>query len=102
MAELNFGRVLRRTRFFEQDPALLDLGNGHESTYGEHLARIERHCAVLAALGVRPGDRVGVLAEASHVYVELWRTMLAGAAIINPHAIQHGKHKHRKLGVGLF
>lgn len=84
MAELNFGRMLRRTRLFEHEPALLDLGNGHESSYGEHLTRIERHCAVLAALGVGPGDRVGVLAEASHVYVELWRAMLAGAAIINP------------------
>lgn len=63
---------------------MLDLGNGHTSTYGEHLERLERHYAVLKSLGVGPTDRVGVLADASHVYVELWRVLLGGAGVINP------------------
>ena len=84
MGELNFGRSLRRTSFFEDRPAMLDLGNGHAATYGEHLERLERHYTVLRSLGVGPTDRVGVLAEASHVYVELWRVLLGGAGVINP------------------
>ena len=84
MAELNFGRSLRRTRFFEDQPAMLDLGNDHASTYGEHLERLERHYTALRSLGVGSTDRVGVLAEASHVYVELWRVLLGGAGVINP------------------
>lgn len=63
MSELNFGRVLRRTPLFRNDPAVKDLGNGHEATYGEHLDRVGKLCAILASLGVGPSDRIAVLAD---------------------------------------
>jgi acyl-CoA synthetase (AMP-forming)/AMP-acid ligase II len=84
MSELIFRRILERARLFADQDALLDLGTGHAVSYGEHLARVERLTAVIRALGLGPGDRLGVLAGASHVYVELWQAALSGAAVINP------------------
>ncbi len=84
MAELNFGRLLRRTRPFALDVAVKDLGTGHEVTYAEHLERVGRLASAIGSLGVAPTDRVAVLAGSSHVYVELWHACLAGAAVINP------------------
>ena len=84
MAELNFGRLLRRTRPFALDIAVKDLGTGHEATYAAHLERVGRLCSAIEALGVAPADRVAVLADSSHVSVELWHACLAGAAVINP------------------
>ncbi|MEL6985405.1 MAG: AMP-binding protein, partial [Actinomycetota bacterium] len=84
MEELNFGRMLARAPMFGNELALHDLGNGHTSTYLEHLDRVGHLCAVMRDLGVQPGDRVGVLAGASHLYVELWRACLAGAGVITP------------------
>ena len=84
MAELNFGRLLRRTRLYALDVAVKDLGTGHEATYAEHLVRVGRLASAIGSLGVAPSDRVAVLAGSSHVYVELWHACLAGAAVINP------------------
>jgi long-chain acyl-CoA synthetase len=84
MAELNFGRLLRRTRMYALDVAVKDLGTGHEATYAEHVERVARLSAAIASLGVGPTDRLAVLAGSSHVYVELWHACLAGAAVINP------------------
>ena len=39
---------------------------------------------MIRGLGVGPNDRLGVLAGGSHVYAELWRAALAGAAVLNP------------------
>lgn len=84
MGELNFGRLLRRSRVYSARPAVHDLTSGHQFTYGEHLERIERLCSVIRGLGIDAHDRLGVLAGGSHVYVELWRATLAGAAVLNP------------------
>ena len=85
MGELNFGRLLSRTAsIYAEEPAVHDIATGHRATYAEHLDRIERLCTVIAELGVGPGDRLGVLAGGSHVYIELWRAALAGAAVLNP------------------
>ena len=43
-----------------------------EHDYGEFLARIDRAAAMLRGLGVRPGDRVGVMDWDSHRYLELF------------------------------
>ncbi len=84
MGELNFGRLVRRGLTFGDQPAIKDLGNGHEATYAEHFDRVGRLCNAIAGLGVRSSESVAVLAGASHVYVELWRACCAGAAVINP------------------
>jgi long-chain acyl-CoA synthetase len=84
MAELNFGRILRRGRLFGDRVAVKDLGNGHRATYDEHLERVGRLASVIAGLGVGRSESVAVLAGTSHVYVELWRACCAGAAVINP------------------
>ena len=85
MGELNFGRLFRRTAsIYADQPAVHDVVNGHQATYAEHLDRIERLCTVISGLRVGPGDRLGVLAGGSHVYIELWRAALVGAAVLNP------------------
>jgi acyl-CoA synthetase (AMP-forming)/AMP-acid ligase II len=76
MAELNFGRLLRRSRLYGDSEALVDLDAGYTATHTEHLLRVERLCAVIAGLGVGPSDRIGVLAGNSHVYIELWHAAL--------------------------
>ncbi len=43
-----------------------------ELTYAEFLQRVERLAQVLTDLGVRPGDRVGVMDWDSHRYLELF------------------------------
>lgn len=43
-----------------------------EHDYAEFLARIDRAAAMLAGLGVKPGDRVGVMDWDSHRYLELF------------------------------
>lgn len=51
-------------------------------TYAELAARIDRLGGWLAALGVRPGDRVGVLDWDSHRYLELFFAVpMSGAAL---------------------
>lgn len=84
MGELNFGRILARAPQFGDALAVHDLGNGHSSTYTEHLERLGHLCAGMASLGIQGSDRVAVLADASHRYVELWRSCLAGAGVITP------------------
>ena len=43
-----------------------------EHDYAEFFARIDRAAAMLESLGVRPGDRVGVMDWDSHRYLELF------------------------------
>ena len=84
MSELNFGHILRRARLFATETAILDLESDYQATYSEHLNRVGRLCAVLSDMGLTGSDRMAVLADASHVYIELWHAALAGAAVINP------------------
>ncbi len=63
--------------------------NGQELTYGGLAARVNSFASMLAANGVRPGDRVGLYAHKSiEVFVALFGTMQAGALYvpINPDA----------------
>jgi acyl-CoA synthetase (AMP-forming)/AMP-acid ligase II len=69
---------------FAEDRALVDLANGHDVTYRQHIDRVTRLVGVLRDLGVAPSDRVGVLAGSCHEYIELWHACLLGTAIINP------------------
>lgn len=84
MGELNFSRILKRGLLYPTHHAVVDLGNGHEANYADHIARVSRLCRAITGLGVSPSDRVGVLAGSSHAYVELWQACLCGVAIINP------------------
>jgi acyl-CoA synthetase (AMP-forming)/AMP-acid ligase II len=84
MGELNFSRILKRGLLYPTHQAVVDLGNGHEANYADHIARVSRLCRAITGLGVSPTDRVGVLAGSSHAYVELWQACLAGVAVINP------------------
>ncbi len=88
-SELNFGRLLRRATMYGADEAIVDLDRQRRFSYSEHLDRVARLAAVLTNLDLRPANNqpvgnVAVLTGASHVYVELWRASLAGAAMINP------------------
>ena len=69
---------------FANDRALVDLADGHDVTYREHIDRVTRLIGALRSLGVGPSDRVGVLAGSCHEYIELWHACLCGTAIINP------------------
>ena len=84
MGELNVSRILKRGLLYPNHQAVVDLGNGHEANYAEHIARVSQLCRAITSLGVSPTDRVGVLAGSSHAYVELWQACLAGVAVINP------------------
>jgi long-chain acyl-CoA synthetase len=84
VAELNFGRILRRAERFRDDIAIQDLANGHQASYGEHFERLRRLCGAMSALGIKRDAPFAVLAGASHHYTELWRTGLLGCGVINP------------------
>jgi acyl-CoA synthetase (AMP-forming)/AMP-acid ligase II len=84
VGELNFTRILKRGLMHANEQALVDLGNGHDVTYRQHIDRVSRLIQVLKSLGIAPTDRVGVLAGSCHEYIELWHACLCGAAIINP------------------
>jgi len=63
--------------------ALVDLDRGERVTYGALDARAGGVAAALRAAGVRPGDRVGLLAENSPAMVAAWFGVLyAGAAVV--------------------
>ena len=84
MSVLNFGRLLRRTRLFADQPALTDLETGWRATYGEHLTRVAATVAGLHSVGVASTDRVAILAGPTYRYVELWHAGLAGGFVICP------------------
>ena len=54
-----------------------------EHDYGEFLARIDRAAAMLRGLGVRPGDRVGVMDWDSHRYLELFFALPMLGAVLH-------------------
>ena len=84
MSALNFGRLLRRSRLFADQPAITDIATGWRATYGEHCARVAATSAGLRGVGVASTDRVAVLAAPTHRYVELWHAGLAGGFVICP------------------
>lgn len=84
MSILNFGRLLRRANLHSDKPAITDLSNGWSINHGAHAERVAALAKGIASLDVRPSDRVAVLAEAGHVYIELWHAGLAGGFVICP------------------
>jgi fatty-acyl-CoA synthase len=71
VAQLLIRDLLSRARAWapEQTITYRDL---REHDYTEFFARIDRAAAMLVRLGVRPGDRVGVMDWDSHRYLELF------------------------------
>ncbi|PTU31870.1 acyl-CoA synthetase [Stenotrophobium rhamnosiphilum] len=57
---------------------------GRRRTYAEFVDRVARLAAGLRQVGVMPGDRVGVLAQNSDRYIELYYAVWWTGAVINP------------------
>ncbi|HKY90728.1 MAG TPA: long-chain fatty acid--CoA ligase [Nevskiaceae bacterium] len=57
---------------------------GRRRTYAEFGDRVARAAAALKALGVRPGDRVGILSLNSDRYLELYFATWWAGAVVNP------------------
>lgn len=73
----------RRTRkLFPQHEAVVD--QDRRLSYGEFFDRCDRASAVLAALGVRPGDRVATIAESTQVHLEQFYAIPQLGAVIVP------------------
>ncbi len=67
---LTMASVLKRAaRFYGDRPAILD----HEGnmTWSDHVDRIARAASVLASLGLKAGDRFGIISHNSFRYAEL-------------------------------
>ena len=58
-------------------------GGIHRTTYGEAHRRAKRLAKALAALGVRPGDRVGSLAWNTHHHFELFYGVSGSGAVLH-------------------
>ncbi|MBR0679503.1 long-chain fatty acid--CoA ligase [Roseomonas eburnea] len=53
-------------------------------TWREHADRVARMAAALRALGVGPGDRVSILADSSHAYVEAYHAIPWAGGVLAP------------------
>ena len=53
-------------------------------TYAEFAQRVARAAAALQALGMRPGDRVGILSQNSDRFLELLFATWWGGGVVNP------------------
>jgi amino acid adenylation domain-containing protein len=72
----------RCTRTFPERTAVVD-PSGRQVTYQELYAQAQRIAGFLAAAGVRPGDRVGVIApKSADIVATLFGIMTAGAAYV--------------------
>lgn len=63
--------LLTRVRLWAPDQKII-YRDVRELTYAEFLRRVDRLAEALTGLGVRPGDRVGVMDWDSHRYLELF------------------------------
>jgi fatty-acyl-CoA synthase len=71
----------RSARVFGDRVAVID--DDATFTYAEFAERVDRMAGMLGALGIRPGDRVAVLAPNTHVMLALhYAVPLAGAVIV--------------------
>jgi malonyl-CoA/methylmalonyl-CoA synthetase len=72
-----------RARLSAPDRTFIETVEGRRIAYGDLLARSARVAGALAALGVKPGDRVAVQAEKSPAYIDLYLGCVrAGAAFL--------------------
>ena len=72
-----------RARLPQRERTFAETADGRAITYGDLLARSARAANALAALGVKPGDRVAVQAEKSPAFLDLYLGCArAGAAFL--------------------
>ncbi len=72
-------------RALQQTPELIATRQGERiRTYAQHAERVARLAASLQALGVKTGDRVGMLALNSDRYVEYYLGVYWAGAVANP------------------
>jgi long-chain acyl-CoA synthetase len=80
---MNLTAGLRKMAAFGHDAPALICGDVHldRRTFVDRVARL---AAVLQQLGMKPGDRVAMLAASSHRYVEYYFAVLWGGGVIVP------------------
>lgn len=72
-------------RALQQHPQrIATVSNGRRQTYAEFVGRVQRLAGGLRELGVRKGDRVGILALNSDRYLEVFMAVFWLGAAINP------------------
>ncbi len=82
---LTLQHLLRRARFVHSDAEVATLTDAgvRRAPYGDVAARVDRLCSALAALGVRPGDRVATLAWNSQQHLELYLAVPCMGAVLH-------------------
>ena len=76
--------VERAARFFPQKEIITRVPGGlHRYTYADVARRVERLASALAALGVRPGDRVGTFAWNTYRHLELYLAVPSSGAVLH-------------------
>ncbi|MBF5096519.1 long-chain fatty acid--CoA ligase [Azospirillum sp. INR13] len=72
-------------RQLQQRPAeIASVYGDHRFTWSELVDRSARLAGALQALGMKPGDRVGMLAVNSHIYIEYMAGVWWGGGALNP------------------
>ena len=89
MKELIYPRLLLpRAELLADKVAFIDVtrdGLRYQGTFANHVERVLRLASAMRReLGVKPGDRFGVLATNGHEFLELYHAAMFGAGIINP------------------
>jgi fatty-acyl-CoA synthase len=76
--------VERAAQLFPQKEIVTRIPGGlHRYTYGDLLPRLGRLANALAALGVRPGDRVGTFAWNTYRHLELYLAVPSSGAVLH-------------------
>ena len=83
--QLTLQHLLQRARFVHSDTPVVTLtGRGSaRAELGEVAERVDRLSAALAALGVRPGDRVATLAWNTQQHLELYLSVPCTGAVLH-------------------
>jgi len=87
--ELIYPRLLLpRAEQLADKVAFIDVtreGIRYQGTFANHMERLLKLASAMRSeLGVRPGDRFGVLATNGHEFLELYHAAMFGTGIINP------------------
>nr|WP_302474217.1 long-chain fatty acid--CoA ligase [Roseococcus sp. MDT2-1-1] len=64
--------------------AVAVVDRGHSFTWEEHAARVARLAAVFRSLGLKAGDRVAILADSGHLYLETYQAVPWAGGILAP------------------